>query len=152
MGGARRTTATGGRTGARDRSGSMARLVCVFLGGATGALARYAIGLWLGAPSGFPLATLVVNVTGAFGLGLAGVLLNERLPSTRYARPLVSIGFFGAYTTFSTMALEGVKLLDAGRTGEALLYWILTLILGQAAGVYGMWLGRIGFERAKEMG
>jgi CrcB protein len=124
------------------------RSFVVFLGGACGALARWAIGLALaGSPRAFPLATFVVNTTGAFGLGLAATLLTERLSPTRYLRSLIAIGFFGAYTTFSTMAVEGVRLLDAGRPGTALEYWVLTLFVGQMAGVYGMWLGRIELRR-----
>jgi CrcB protein len=93
---------------------------------------------------GFPLATFLVNVTGAFGLGLVAVLLLERLAPTRYLRPLLGIGFFGApYTTFSTMAMEGVRLLDQGRPALAVGYWLATLLVGQMAGVYGMWLGRL---------
>ena len=129
------------------------RAVSVFVGGACGTLARWWVGLALApsSPAGFPTATFVVNITGALGLGFASVLLTERLPPTRYLRSLVGIGFFGAYTTFSTMAVEGVRLLDLGRTRTALTYWILTLVLGQMAGVYGMWLGRMKFtvkERA----
>lgn len=126
------------------------RSLFVFVGGACGALARWGVGLWL-APSGggFPLATFVVNTSGAFGLGLVAVLLTERLPPTRHLRALVGIGFFGAYTTFSTMAVEGVRLIDSGRARTALVYWVLTLIAGQMAGVYGMWVGRIEFRRAR---
>ena len=83
----------------------------------------------------------MVNVAGAFGLSFVAVLLIERLPPTRYLRSLIGIGFFGAYTTFSTMAMEGVRLIDSGHVETALIYWILTLIIGQMAGVYGMWLG-----------
>ena len=60
---------------------------------------------------------------------------------TPTSRSLIGIGFFGAYTTFSTMAMEGVRLIDSGHVETALIYWILTLIIGQMAGVYGMWLG-----------
>ncbi len=112
------------------------------IGGALGALARW---LALGLPdsSGFPLATFLVNVTGAFGLGFAGVLLFERLRPSRFLRPLIAPGFLGAYTTFSTMAMEGVWLLGDGRYGIAAVYWVATLLVGQMAGVYGMWLGRL---------
>jgi len=119
------------------------RVVAVAIGGAVGTLARWLVGLAVVASSGFPLATFLVNVTGAFGLGFAGVLLIERLPPTRYLRPLIATGFFGAYTTFSTMAMDGVRLVEAGRYVTAGVYWIATLIVGQMAGVYGMWLGRL---------
>jgi fluoride exporter len=120
------------------------RSVAVMVGGAAGALLRWAVGLAIVVPvGGFPLATFVVNMTGAFGLGAGGVVLTERMAPTRYLRDLVGIGFFGAYTTFSTMAVEGVRLLERGRVATALAYWVATLIAGQMAGVYGMWLGRL---------
>jgi CrcB protein len=120
------------------------RSLFVAVGGAAGAVARWGLEVGLASRStSFPWATLVVNVTGAFGLGLAAVLLSERLPPTRYLRTLIGIGFFGAYTTFSTMAVEGVRLVATGRAGAAAVYWGVTLVLGQAAGVYGMWLGRL---------
>jgi fluoride exporter len=120
------------------------RYAAVFVGGALGALARWGVAAALAvSPDRFPLATFLVNVTGAFGLGIAAVLLTERLPPGRYLRPLVAIGFFGAYTTFSIMAVEGVRLVEAGRIPLALTYWISTLLAGQAAGIYGMWLARL---------
>jgi len=118
--------------------------LAVVAGGGLGALLRWAIGLLIVVPQGsFPLATFVVNVTGAFGLGVAAIVLTERMAPTRYLRQLIAVGFFGAYTTFSTMAVEGVRLIEKGRVGTAVTYWMLTLILGQMAGVYGMWLGRM---------
>jgi CrcB protein len=119
------------------------RLMAVMIGGAAGALARWAVELAVPPLQGFPLATFLINITGAFALGLLGVLLLERLPPTRYLRPLLGIGFLGAYTTFSTMAVEGVRLLDDGRPQLAVAYWVATLLVGQMAGVWGMWLGRL---------
>jgi CrcB protein len=123
----------------------------VFVGGCAGALARWSAGLAL-APVAtvFPWGTFAVNMTGAFGLGFVAIVLTERLPPTRYLRPLIGIGFFGAYTTFSTMAVEGVRLIAAGRIPAAVAYWVATLIAGQMAGVYGMWLGRIPLPVRKE--
>jgi CrcB protein len=122
----------------------MVRSAAVFVGGAVGSLARWAVELALPAtPGGFPVGTLAVNVSGAFGLGLAAELLTERLAPRPALRSLIGSGFFGAYTTFSTMALEGVRLLKSGEIATAIFYWAATLILGQMAGVYGMWVGRI---------
>lgn len=115
----------------------------VALGGALGALARLGVGAVLPSGSGSPWATLGVNVSGAFALGVLGTLLTERLNVRAWWRTFLGIGFLGAYTTFSTMAVEGVTLLAEGRPGLALGYWAATLVLGQMAGVYGMWLGRL---------
>lgn len=117
------------------------RSLSVVVGGACGALARWAVGLAIG-PLVLPWATLIVNVSGAFGLGVAATLLTERLPPRRYLRTLLGVGFFGAYTTFSTMALEGVRLLDSGRVATAASYWMATFIGGQLAAALGVSLAR----------
>jgi fluoride exporter len=120
------------------------RYVAVLLGGAVGALARWGVGITVSVPtSAFPWATFLANITGAFGLGFVGVLLTERLRTSTFLRPLLAIGFLGAYTTMSIMAVEGVQLIDAGHTTTALVYWISTLIAGVAAGLVGMRTGRM---------
>jgi len=118
--------------------------LAVGTGGALGALLRWWVGLAVTSKAGgFPVATFVVNMTGAFGLGVAAVILSERMAPSRYLRPLIGIGFFGAYTTFSTMAVEGVRLIERGKISTAATYWLLTLTIGQMAGLSGIWLGRI---------
>jgi CrcB protein len=127
------------------------RAVSVFVGGAFGGLARWGIATALvPAANGFPLATFVINATGAFGLAFTMVMILERMAPSRNLRPLIGIGFFGAYTTFSTLAVEGVRLIAAGRVETAVFYWAATVAVGQMAGVYGMWLARIRFARVKE--
>jgi CrcB protein len=125
----------------------MGRVIAVLLGGAVGTLARWAVARALPPAGGFPFATLAVNVTGAFGLGFASVLLLERLAPSRYGRLLIGVGFFGAYTTFSTMAMDGVRLVADGKPAIAAAYWLATLLIGQMAGVYGMWLARLRLPR-----
>jgi CrcB protein len=112
-------------------------------GWALGAVSRWAVELAVPSVGGFPLATFLINVTGAFGLGLFGVLLLERLLPTRYLRPLLGIGFLGAYTTVSTMAMEGSAAAGRQPGRVAVCYWVATLLVGQVAGVWGMWLGRL---------
>ena len=130
---------------------STVRAVAVVVGGAVGALARWGIGLaFAGTEASFPWATFLVNITGAFGLAATAVLLSERLRPTRYVRSLLGIGSSALYTTFSTMAVEGVKLIDTGHVRTALVYWLATLVAGQAAGVYGTRAGRFGPARPRE--
>lgn len=117
------------------------RSVVVVIGGALGAAARWAIDELIRDYS-WPVATFIVNVTGAFALGVLGVILIERIAGAGHLRAFVLIGLLGSYTTFSTMAVEGIVLIDEGSTGVALGYWLMTLIAGTGAGLAGVWLGR----------
>lgn len=128
------------------------RSLSVAVGGVIGSIARWFVeGLFPPIPPGFPWGTLLVNVSGAFGLGVMGVILIERVPLAGHWRTFLGIGVFGSYTTFSTMALQGVRLIESGRVASALGYWVATLLLGQMAGVYGMWMGRLEVRPRKEM-
>lgn len=119
------------------------RLLAVMTGGVVGTLARWWVAEALApSPDGIPWNTLAVNVSGAFALGVVGVLLIERLANVGHMRNFLAIGLLGSYTTFSTMAVEGVRLIEARRVALAAGYWVATLLLGQAAGLMGMWLGR----------
>lgn len=124
------------------------RSALVVAGGALGTLARWWVwGILPPSPDGFPWGTLLINVTGAFALGVVGVLLIERVARAGHLRTLLGIGVLGAYTTFSTMAVEGVQLVDEGRANMAIGYWVATLVFGQMAGVSGMVMGRLGIPR-----
>lgn len=94
-------------------------LGAIFLGGALGTLARVGTveALGHGAPE-WPWATFAVNVVGAFMLGWFAVGLPER----SYRRPLLMAGFCGALTTFSTVQLELLEMLDEGRVALACQY------------------------------
>ncbi len=129
------------------------RSASVVAGGAVGALARWWVAQIVPAsPLGFPWATLIVNVTGALALGVVGVFLIERVSRFAHLRTFLAIGLLGSYTTFSTMAVEGVRLIEGRRVGLAAVYWTMTLVLGQIAGVGGMWLGRLRMPTWKESG
>jgi fluoride exporter len=106
-------------------------LAAIFVGGFIGAVARAELGdaLPAGGP-GWPWATFIANVAGAFLLGWFATRLQERLPLSAYRRPLLGTGFCGALTTFSTMQLELLRMLDAGRIGLALGYAAASVILG----------------------
>ncbi len=98
-------------------------LAAIFVGGAAGALLRVAVTEVFPSPAGsWPWATFTVNVTGAFVLGYLVTRLQERLPLSTYRRPLAGTGFCGAYTTFSTMQVELLKMLRLHHYGLAAAY------------------------------
>ena len=116
-------------------------VLVVITGGVFGAWARYGLGGVLPSPGGWPLPTLVINLAGALLLGVLLEALVRRGPDAgrlRTIRLLAGTGFMGAFTTYSTLALETNTLLGAGRTIDALTYVAATLISGAAATVTGI--------------
>jgi CrcB protein len=120
-----------------------ATLLAVASGGALGASARYLIGRVVHvAPGSFPWRTFWVNVSGSFLLGFLMVLLVERFPPNRWARPFLATGFLGAYTTFSTFAVEADLLGNGNHMGMAITYVLASLLVGLAAVFAGVGLAR----------
>jgi fluoride exporter len=106
----------------------------VFAGGAVGALARAGVSEWLThSPTSWPWATFVVNMAGAFVLGYLATRIQVRPPRSELWRPLIGPGFCGALTTFSTLQLELVRMLDHGRDALATGYGAATVVGGLLA-------------------
>jgi CrcB protein len=106
-------------------------LAAIFLGGVIGALARFGlIEAFAPAPGEWPWATFVANVVGALALGYFTTRLQERLPLSAYGRPFLGTGLCGALTTFSTMQLELLEMLDHGDDGLAAAYAAASLSAG----------------------
>ncbi len=119
-------------------------LLAIATGGALGAPARYGIGVALPTTSaGFPWATFVTNISGSLLLGLLLVLLADRFPPSRYARPFLATGFLGAYTTFSTFAVETDLLFQHNHPDVATAYAVGSVAAGLAAAWVGIVLGRL---------
>jgi len=109
-------------------------LAAIFAGGMAGALARAGLGRAFPVHAGaWPWTTLCVNVAGAFILGVFVTRLQERIPPTAYRRPLLGTGLCGALTTFSTMQVELLNLLDARAYAQACAYLATSVIFGFAA-------------------
>jgi CrcB protein len=116
-------------------------VLVVVTGGVFGALARYGLSSVLPSPGGWPLPTLIINLTGALLLGVLLEALVRRGPDAgrlRMIRLLAGTGFMGAFTTYSTLALETNTLLGTGRTTDAVGYVVATLLGGAVATVAGI--------------
>jgi CrcB protein len=94
----------------------MRQLLAVAAGGAAGAVMRWlmASGIQRMAGGAFPWGTLVVNALGSFLLGFLFVWLIERSSASELMRLALTVGFLGAFTTFSTYSLESIRLLQEG--------------------------------------
>ncbi|WP_298443100.1 fluoride efflux transporter FluC [Gordonia sp. (in: high G+C Gram-positive bacteria)] len=119
----------------------------VFVGGMVGALARYGVELALPAASGaFPWATFTVNIVGAFILGLLLESLVLAGPDTgmrRRARLFCGTGFTGAFTTYSSFAVEIGMLTHGGSAGVAAAYAAASLAAGLAVMAFGLWTANV---------
>ena len=118
-------------------------VLLVVAGGCLGALARYGLGVALPAPDGWPLPTLLINLFGAFALGALLEGLSRRGPDTgrlRLVRLLAGTGFMGAFTTYSTMAVDAVHLFGASAVAAGLLYLAASLLGGIGAVLAGIWV------------
>jgi CrcB protein len=115
----------------------------IFLGAGLGGLARWWIGSYVQTftSSAFPVGTLAVNVTGCLAIGILAALTVSWLQREDIRLGLI-VGVLGGYTTFSSFALESLKMMNDGHWGRAALSIILSNALGLLAAWSGMGLGR----------
>ncbi|MEG4487477.1 fluoride efflux transporter CrcB [Microcoleus sp. D2_18a_B4] len=121
--------------------------IAISLGAVAGALSRYYITLWFAGRfnTAFPYATFLINITGCLGMGFFITLASERvLIIPLEVRLMVTTGFLGAYTTFSTYGLETNVLWRDRSYSIAAFYWAGSAILGVIAVQLGIILARIG--------
>jgi fluoride exporter len=112
-------------------------LAAIFAGGMLGAVLRVWIARRLVTdPTEWPWAVFGINVTGSATLAYFATRLQERLPQSLYRRPLLGTGLCGAYTTFSTMQVEILEMLDHHAYGLAVGYAAGSI----AAGLGAVWL------------
>jgi fluoride exporter len=109
-------------------------LAAVFAGGALGTLARAALStLAVSDPARWPWPTFTVNIVGALLLGYFTTRLLERLPLSSYRRPLLGTGLCGGLTTFSTMQVETLRMVEHGHWALAVSYTVTSIVLGLVA-------------------
>ena len=122
------------------------QVLWVGIGGFVGANARYLLGRVLAGRvgDGFPVATLLVNVSGSFAIGVVLTLLVERRVGDPAWRLLIAVGFLGGYTTFSAYAFETLTLIERGQWTRAAAYVLASNAVGLLACGGGMALVRSG--------
>ncbi|SEB47397.1 CrcB family protein [Rhodobacter sp. 24-YEA-8] len=109
-------------------------LFALALGGAAGTVLRHLIISLFGAP----WAVAAINITGSFLIGLAWVMLSQRL----LLGPVVMTGLLGGFTTFSAFSLDTLKLIEIGRLAEALAYVAVSVFFSLFAVFLGVTLAR----------
>lgn len=116
------------------------QLLLIAAAGAVGAVLRYGVGKAAQPRGGdtFPAGTLVVNLTGSFLLGLLATYFLERTSLSAEVRTMVTVGFLGAYTTFSTFEYETLELFNDGQWHYAL----LNIGVSVGAGLLAVWVGQ----------
>ena len=113
------------------------------LGGALGALARWGVAeAFGGRPGGWPWATLSANLTGCLLIGVLLAVLLARFPRSTRLRPFLAVGVLGGYTTYSTFAVDAVRLTEAGAWVGAVGYVVASVLGGVACVLLGLMAAR----------
>ena len=119
-------------------------IASVVIGAGIGGGLRYVLGGWIAERWGasFPWHTLVINVGGAFLLGLLMALSVERSLVPSSARLFLGVGILGGFTTFSTLSYESIALVERGLFVQGAANLLGSAVLGVAAVVAGLFIGR----------
>ena len=118
--------------------------LAVAFGGALGAMSRFFVyNAFIRSNSTYPWATFTVNVVGSFLIGMAFVLITERMEMGPYWRGVVTVGFLGAFTTFSTFSMDVIGLLEQGESTRAILYVLSSVVVCIIAAWLGLTLAKV---------
>jgi fluoride exporter len=119
----------------------MQAVFLVGLGGGLGAVLRYGFGVLVGRfhGSGFPLATLIINILGSCAMGVLIGALSRFMPAWgEQARLFAAVGILGGFTTFSSFSLDAIALIERGEIALACAYMVLSVVVSLIALYLGL--------------
>jgi CrcB protein len=125
----------------------MNAFLLVGIGGALGSMARYGSGVLVGRfwPTSFPLATMLVNISGSLIMGLFIGFLARTTPAWQAdARLFFAVGVLGGFTTLSSFSLDTIVLIERGEIGHATIYVLGSVIVSVLALFIGLLIMRAG--------
>ncbi|MGV8955852.1 MAG: fluoride efflux transporter CrcB [Cypionkella sp.] len=123
----------------------MGGVLLVGVGGGLGAMCRYGLSVLIGRlwGSGFPLATLLINILGSLAMGLLVGWLAKAMPSwAAEGRLFLAVGVLGGFTTFSSFSLDTITLIERGEVGQAGLYAVLSVVVSVVCLYLGLLMTR----------
>jgi CrcB protein len=102
-------------------------------------------------PGGWPWATLLVNLVGCLLIGVLLAVLLARFPHSPWLRPFLAVGVLGGFTTYSTFAVDVVRLADAGRVALAAGYLVASVLGGVLAVLAGLLAARAAIHAVESL-
>lgn len=122
----------------------MLNILAVFLGGGIGACLRYLTGICCVNlfKVNLPIATFLINIIGCFLIGFLYIIFVEKIQSTNPLKLLLTVGFCGGLTTFSTFSAELFEMIQNQQFLHASLYAVLSVIIGCVAVYFGGFCAR----------
>ena len=123
----------------------MQSLFVVFLGGGLGSVIRFSLGKWVNSLHNqpFPFGTFAVNIIACLTLGIIVGLADHRQLFSPNARLFWTVGFCGGFSTFSAFSNEALRLIQSGSILYALLYILLSIVLGISVLYVGAYIANI---------